>query len=252
MGGAANYQRIHRLADGSMRGVEALVRWNHPSLGAVPPSVFIPIAEVTDVILPIGAWVLATACQQVATWRELGLAPDLTVSVNLSARQLQHQDVVAEVADVLRWSGLPAGALVLEVTESVLVEDLEAASDHLAGLRRLGVRIAIDDFGTGYATLGYLRELPVDILKIDKSFIDDVCAGPERSALARAVVRLGRTVGLSTTAEGIERPEQLELLRQIGCDDGQGYLFARPMHPQALHRRLEEAGPVVLAAPSAS
>jgi diguanylate cyclase (GGDEF)-like protein/PAS domain S-box-containing protein len=223
------FQPIMHLADGSIAGVEALVRWEHPRRGLVLPGVFIPIAEETGLIEPIGRWVLDEACRQAKAWQIRGVAAG-KMSVNLSGRQLQNPTVVDDVGGALARTGLDPGTLILEITESVLMSDTTESIDRLQALKVLGVQISIDDFGTGYSSLSYLRRFPVDALKIDKSFVDDL---PGRSddtyAFVRAIVQLGHTLRLETVAEGIERVEQWDALREIGCDFGQGYLFAPPL-----------------------
>jgi diguanylate cyclase (GGDEF)-like protein len=233
------YQPIMPLDGPAMSGFEALIRWSHPTRGLVSPAEFIPLAEETGLILPIGRWVLHQACQQAAQWQlEYPTDPPRTVSVNLSGRQLQQAGLVEEVAHALTASRLDPACLILEITESVLIQDTEATIAKLAELKGLGVRVAIDDFGTGYSSLSYLRQLPVDILKVDKSFIDGVQESPEASALARAIIRLGRTLSLQTVAEGIEESTQLDALRKMQCDLGQGYLFAKPLSSTELKELL--------------
>jgi diguanylate cyclase (GGDEF)-like protein len=233
------YQPIMSLEGPVMAGYEALIRWSHPTRGLVSPMDFIPLAEETGLILPIGRWVLHQACQQAARWQlDHPADPPRTISVNLSARQLQQASLVQEIASALAASRLDPACLVLEITESVLIQDTEATIAKLAEVKGLGVRVAIDDFGTGYSSLSYLRQLPVDILKVDKSFIDGVHESPEASAVARAIIRLGRTLGLQTVAEGIEEPAQLDALRKMHCALGQGYLFAKPMSSAELEQLL--------------
>ncbi|MQA96406.1 MAG: EAL domain-containing protein [Streptosporangiales bacterium] len=223
---AIEYQPVVELATSRVTGVEALVRWWRGSV-LISPDEFIGPAEESGLIVPLGAWVLQESCKQVATWREQ--AWDISLSVNLSARQISAPRFVETVAEALEGSGLPASALTLEVTEEVLVEDGAEAVDRLRALRELGVRLAIDDFGTGYASLAYLRQLPVDIIKIDPSFTAGLGEDDTVMLLTRTIVRLGQDLGLVVVAEGIERPEQLDLLREMGCARGQGYLVARPM-----------------------
>jgi diguanylate cyclase (GGDEF)-like protein len=233
------YQPIMPLDGPAMSGYEALIRWSHPTRGLVSPMDFIPLAEETGLILPIGRWVLHQACQQAARWqRAYPTDPPRTISVNLSARQLQQASLIEEVAHALAASRLDPACLILEITESVLIQDTEATIAKLAALKGLGVRVAIDDFGTGYSSLSYLRQLPVDILKVDKSFIDGIQESPEASAVARAIIRLGRTLSLQTVAEGIEEPTQLDALRKMQCDLGQGYLFAKPLSSAELEELL--------------
>jgi diguanylate cyclase (GGDEF)-like protein len=227
------YQPIVDLATGAAVAVEALARWNHPTRGVVPPNVFIPLAERNGVISEIGEWVLRRSCSAAAAWRATSL-PDLRLSVNVSARQLDDPTFADLVATVLASTGLPADALTLEVTESVLMRDPTAATKLLTPLKALGVRIAIDDFGTGYSSLASLQHLPADELKIDKIFVDSMDTSVEGTAIVRAVVELARTLAMQTVAEGIETPEQLGRLRALSCDLGQGYHFARPLDPRSV------------------
>jgi diguanylate cyclase (GGDEF)-like protein/PAS domain S-box-containing protein len=233
------YQPIVDLRSKQITGVEALLRWNHPQRGLVGPMEFIVLAEETGLVLELGRWVLEESCRQAAEWfrRFPGRAPE-TVSVNLSPRQLQEPDLVEVVAAALAKSGLEPHHLVLEITETVMMRDVEATVGTLHALKELGVRIAIDDFGTGYSSLSYLRDLPIDIMKIDKAFVDGVEAGSQGAALARAIVGLGRTLNLTTVAEGIEHAQQVDQLRSMGCDLGQGFLFARPMGRNDIARLL--------------
>jgi diguanylate cyclase (GGDEF)-like protein/PAS domain S-box-containing protein len=235
-----HYQPIVDLDTGRVTGVEALVRWHHPERGLMAPATFIPMAEETGLIVPIGIRVLTQACTDAAGWQvAFGDQAPATVSVNLSARQIQDPNLVSDVAAALRVSGLAPQALVLEITESILIDDAAAASKTLAALKALGLSIALDDFGTGYSSLSYLDRFPVDIVKIDKSFIDAlVSGGVAGSPLVTAIVNLGSLLGLGVTAEGIEHPEQVAHLRQIGCARGQGYYFAKPMPADDLRATL--------------
>jgi EAL domain-containing protein (putative c-di-GMP-specific phosphodiesterase class I) len=227
-----HYQPIVRLADGAIEGVEALIRWQHPRRGLVPPGSFIPIAEESDLIEAIGRFVLDQACRQAREWQG---SHGFGISVNLSGRQLQNPAVVGDVRAALDRSGLDAGRLTLEITESILMNDTAESLDRLRALKDLGVRISIDDFGTGYSSLSYLRRFPVDVLKVDKSFINDLSGREDDTyAFVRAIVQLGRTLRLKTVAEGIENEQQREALGRIGCDFGQGYLFARPVPPEGI------------------
>ena len=236
-----HYQPIVALADGHICGVEALVRWEHPERGLVPPMDFIPLAEETGLIVPIGRWVLRQACQQVSRWQDqLGHGRRLNLSVNLSARQVQQPGLPADVADALAESGIPPERLVLEITESLLLYDQKGAAGKLDELKRLGVRLAIDDFGTGYSSLSYLRQYPIDVLKIDKSFINGVGASTEASQFVRAIVKLGQSLHLDVVAEGIEIGEQLSELRNARCEFGQGYYFAPPLQSHDIDRLLAE------------
>jgi diguanylate cyclase (GGDEF)-like protein len=228
-----HYQPVVELAGGRLIGVEALVRWQHPTRGLLPPSEFIQLAETTGLVTALGRSILDKACAQATQWPG---GDDLRLGVNLSARQLADPDLTGQVAATLSATGLPPERLVLEITETAL---LNSAPDRvLSGLRELGVRIALDDFGTGYSSLEHLRRFPVDAIKIDKVFIDRITGGLRESALARAIVQLGQTMGLATVAEGIETAHQAAVLREMGCGYGQGYWFARPMSSNALERLL--------------
>jgi diguanylate cyclase (GGDEF)-like protein/PAS domain S-box-containing protein len=240
-----HYQPVVRLDNGGICGVEALLRWRHPERGMIPPDHFIPLAEETGLIIPIGRWVLREGCRQARRMRD-ALPPDagLTMSINLSVKQLQHSDVIADVHDAVREAGIEPSALTLEITETVLMADSDLAVTRLRELKALGVNLALDDFGTGYSSLSYLSRFPVDILKMDRSFLRDG-ATPETSALTSAVLALGTTLSLRVVAEGIEMPEQRNSLRDLGCEFGQGFFFAYPMDADAtlehLTARLGEA-----------
>jgi diguanylate cyclase (GGDEF)-like protein/PAS domain S-box-containing protein len=224
------YQPLVALESGRIGGLEALVRWNHPTRGLVPPSHFIGLAEETGLIVPLGRWVLIEACRQAKELQErFPSDPQMTVSVNLSVRQLQQPGLVEHVQGALQASGLDPGCLTLEITESVLMSDAEVTIVKLTELKAIGVRLAVDDFGTGYSSLSYLSQFPVDVLKIDRAFVHPVNEGAEESALAAAIVKLGEALHLQTVAEGIEHSEQMDRLVQLGCDTGQGFYFARPM-----------------------
>ena len=225
------YQPVVRLEDGSISGVEALLRWHHPERGMVSPVEFIPIAEETGLIVPIGRWVLQEGCRHARRLEAVAECPP-RMSVNLSLKQLQQSDIVADVRAALENSGLPPERLVLEITESVLIDDTDLAIERLHALKGLGVGLALDDFGTGYSSLSYLSRFPVDILKMDRSFLRDGETAQARN-LATAVVGLGATMALEVVAEGIEMSEQWHTLRDLGCDLGQGFLFARPMDAAA-------------------
>jgi diguanylate cyclase (GGDEF)-like protein/PAS domain S-box-containing protein len=228
------YQPIVRLADGRVVGMEALLRWNHPERGLVAPEDFIPFTEETGLIVPIGRWVLREACRQaVAINRLQREGPPLYMCVNLSVKQLQHSDVISDVRDALTESELESSLLTLEITESMLIDDPEIAVTKLTELRALGLRIAMDDFGTGYSSLSYLSRFPVDIIKMDRSFLRQG-ATPEALDLSSAVVALGSSLALEVVAEGIELDEQLRRLRDLGCELGQGFHFARPMESEHL------------------
>ncbi|MDY7088160.1 MAG: EAL domain-containing protein [Actinomycetota bacterium] len=228
------YQPIVHLRTNEITGVEALIRWMHPERGIVPPMDFIPLAEETGMIVPIGEWVLREATARVAEWNARRAGPPLSVSVNLSAVQLEQAALLQVVESALSDAGLAPAQLVLELTESLLVDHRPSTLRRLEGLKTLGVRLAIDDFGTGYSSLAYLRRFPVDIIKIDKSFVDDVVDEPTAAALTNGIIQLGRALQLSTVAEGIEHAGQLTSLAGGDCDMGQGYYFAEPLTGTAL------------------
>ncbi len=237
------YQPIVRLATRRIVGLEALLRWQHPQRGTILPAEFIPLAEETGLIVPLGRWALRTACRQAATWHRAHPSGDpVAINVNLSATQFQQPNLIAEVADALRATGLDPHHLVLEITESVMMADGESTGATLTKLKALGVRLAIDDFGTGYSSLSYLNRFPVDILKIDRSFVARLGEDGEGASLARAILSLGHGLGLRVIAEGIERGKQAAQLRMLGCELGQGYHFAAPLASEAAGRLLAEAG----------
>ncbi len=223
-----HYQPRVDLRDGRVTGVEALVRWQPPGEGLVPPGRFIPLAEETGLIVPIGLSVLRDACREARRWRDLGLGT-LVVSVNVSPRQLHRSDFLEAVGAALREAGLGPGQIEFEITEGVVMHDVERVAQTLAGLRALGVDIAIDDFGTGYSSLAYLKRFPVQRLKVDRSFVADVTRDADDAAIVRTIVALGHSLGLSVVAEGVETGEQIEFLRAIGCDEMQGYVCGRPV-----------------------
>jgi diguanylate cyclase (GGDEF)-like protein/PAS domain S-box-containing protein len=226
-----HYQPVVRLAGRDILGVEALIRWNHPSRGTIPPIQFIPVAEETGLIVPMGRWILETACREgVRLQHQFPRAEPLTMSVNLSVRQLQSESLIGDVRTALELSGLSASSLVLEITESLMLSDTDFAMQQLHELKSLGIRLAMDDFGTGYSSLSYLSRFPVDILKMDRSFV----GSRENEALTSAIIALGASLSLEVVAEGIELPEQANSLEELGCELGQGYLFAKPMSSAAL------------------
>ncbi len=226
------YQPVFDLDHVNVSGVEALVRWRHPVRGVVPPDQFIPMLEDSGLIVEVGRWVLFEACRQAAQWHRRGFA--LSMSVNVSMRQLEIHAFVDHIKEALSVTGLDPTTLVIEITESTLMRDADATVRRLREIKDLGVHVAIDDFGTGYSSLAYLRQFPVDALKIDRSFISAMADSPESGALIHTLVELGRTLGLETLAEGIEDNDQLQKLREEHCDRGQGFLFSKPIEPAAI------------------
>ena len=232
------YQPQIHLESGRLVGVEALLRWSNPELGAISPVQFIPIAEETGIIVPIGNWVLHTACAQARAWRQR-YGVSLPVAVNLSARQFTHKNLMADIQKTLEESGISAGDLELEITEGSLIEDPASAVDILQGLRAMGVRTAIDDFGTGYSSLAYLKHFPLDRLKIDRAFVRDLPHDESDVAITRAIVALGRNLNMEILAEGVEEAVQGEFLAQIGCHVVQGYLYGKPMSAAEIEHRID-------------
>jgi EAL domain-containing protein (putative c-di-GMP-specific phosphodiesterase class I) len=225
-----HFQPIVRLDTGEITSLEALVRWHHPKRGLVPPAEFIPLAEETGLIVPIGSWVLRNACRTAAVLQQRN-APTAapSIAVNLSVRQLQRPEIVDEVRQALADAGLEPGKLVLEITESVMMQDVDLSVERMHALKDLGVRLAVDDFGTGYSSLNSIRSFPIDIVKIDKSFIAGINTDEEVAALTSAIIGLAKILQLRPIAEGIEDVSQLERLRELKCELGQGYAFARPL-----------------------
>ncbi|HKY74918.1 MAG TPA: EAL domain-containing protein [Acidimicrobiia bacterium] len=247
-----HYQPIISAMTGATTGFEALVRWWHPRRGLVPPGEFIPLAEESGLILPLGAWVLEEACRQAQLWAEtLPGTCDRVMSVNLSPRQFRQPDLVEQVSAVLVRTGLPADRLCVEVTEGVMVDDVEAAIQTLHRLKALGVRVAIDDFGTGYSSLSYLKRFPVDYVKIDRAFIRGLGEQTVDSEIVRSVIRLAAAIGIQAVAEGVETPEQLRQLRKLDCPLVQGFLIARPERPANLDLRFFGADPMLQEVPVA-
>ena len=235
------YQPHFSLHDGHLEGFEALARWHHPPEGEVVPAVFIPIAEETGVIIPLGRWILETACLEAANW-PVQDERSLTVSVNISGRQLQDQSLVDDVRAALAYSGISADRLILEVTESMLMVNPTNTAAVLTALKSLGIRLAIDDFGTGYSSLSYLRQFPVDVLKIDKSFVDPLTdPTSEGAAFIKTIIRLAHDLHLSTIAEGIEDSQQRDRLTGLGCDSAQGFLLSRPLDASVAQQIAEAA-----------
>jgi EAL domain-containing protein (putative c-di-GMP-specific phosphodiesterase class I) len=226
------YQPMFNMVDMTTVGIETLLRWRHPHRGVLSPLEFISSLEDSGLIVPVGRWILSEACRQCSLWHQAGLP--LTIAVNVSARQLESDSFIGDVTDALTGSGLPPAALVVEITESILMRDGDATIGRLNAIKSLGVRIAIDDFGTGYSSLAYLRRFPVDILKIDQSFIAAAGDHDGGDALLHTLVQLGKELCLETVAEGIETLDQFHRLQDLQCDMGQGFLVARPMAADAI------------------
>ena len=235
------YQPIVSLSRGEITGVEALLRWQHPTQGLVSPDIFIPLAEETGFIVPLGQWVLEEACGQLRRWRDEHDRQEMTMSVNVSVRQLQAPGLSAQVERALLDSGIPARSLTLEITESILMADVDVATRRLAELKNLDVVLAVDDFGTGYSSLGYLQGFPVDVVKIDRSFIQPLGRRPQQTDLIRAIIDMARSLNLCTVAEGIEEPEQAAILQTLGCESAQGFHFSRPIPAEAISVLLAES-----------
>ncbi|MBF0439951.1 MAG: EAL domain-containing protein, partial [Magnetococcales bacterium] len=233
------YQPKVDFRTGRIVGMEALARWLHPKDGMVSPGEFIPVAEESGLILPLGAWALKTACHQTQQWRNAGF-PSLKVAVNLSIRQLRQSNFLQEVKDALTESDLPPSALELEVTETLMMENLDENITILKQLKSLGLSIAVDDFGVGHSSLTYLKKLPIDVLKIDQSFVRDLTLDSDDAAIVSAILALGRSLRLKVVAEGVETQDQLEFLRQGGCDEFQGFLFSRPLPVDGFWQTLKD------------
>jgi diguanylate cyclase (GGDEF)-like protein len=233
------YQPQVALPDFHLVGMEALVRWRHPSLGILPPSEFVPLAEDSGLIIALGEWVMRDACLQNKAWQDKGLAP-MRLSVNFSARQFQQPGFIAMVAQILKETNLDPRWLELELTESSIMKEPEQAIEKLHELKLMGIRVAIDDFGTGYSSLNYLKRFPIDTLKIDKSFVSDVCKDPHDTAIVRAIITLGHALDLTVIAEGVETHEQLQYLTSLGCDVVQGFLFSKSLSVRAFEELLCE------------
>jgi diguanylate cyclase (GGDEF)-like protein len=234
------YQPQVDIQTGKIVGMEALVRWQNPDFGLVPPMDFIPIAERTGLIIPMGEWVLQEACVQTKAWQKAGL-PKLSIAVNLSARQFQQQDLVKSIGNILKDARLEPDCLELEITESYAMQNADFTISVLRDLKKMGVRVSIDDFGTGYSSLSYLKQFPIDTLKIDRSFVRDLSAVTSDAAIADAVIALAHSLKLLVVAEGVETAEQLAILRRHHCDRMQGYLFSPPVPADKFEQLLREA-----------
>jgi EAL domain-containing protein (putative c-di-GMP-specific phosphodiesterase class I) len=233
-----HYQPKVSLETGKIIGAEALLRWYHPERGAISPAQFIPVAEESGLVQVLGEWVLETACRQTRAWQQAGLG-QLRVAVNLSARQFEQPDLPERLLRVLHETGLEPQWLELELTESMLVRDVEAAIRRLRTLKALGVSVAIDDFGTGYSSLSYLQQFPFDILKIDRAFVRNLSVDAKNQAIATAILQMARQLELTTVAEGVEEAIELEFLRQRRCDEMQGYFFSRPLPSSEFERSIQ-------------
>ena len=227
-----HYQPILRLETAEVTGLEALLRWEHPARGLVSPAEFIPLAEETRLIIPIGRWALEETCRQVRAW-QLQIGTYLPVNVNLSGKQLSQLDLVDQITQILQEFSLDGRSLKLEITESVIMEDIESVIVMLRQLKALGIQSSMDDFGTGYSSLSYLHRLPIDVLKIDRSFVSGTGLGVEKPEVVRTIMTLTRDLGIDAIAEGIETAEQLAQLRALGCEYGQGYFFSKPLDGEA-------------------
>jgi EAL domain-containing protein (putative c-di-GMP-specific phosphodiesterase class I) len=235
-----HFQPFIDLKTAELLGAEALIRWRHPELGLIPPGEFIPIAELSGLIVPIGEWVLRTACAEARKWHAKGFSR-MTVSVNLSSRQFQQTDLVSQVTNALDETGLDPDKLDLEITESNAMQNAEHSINTLWGLKKQGVRISMDDFGTGYSSLNYLKRFPIDRIKLDQSFVRDLPSDKDDAAIAMAVIAMGRSLELVVIAEGVETEEQLAFLKGHNCDQLQGFLLSKPLAAEAFGRFLDES-----------
>jgi len=239
-----HYQAKRDIATGRISGMEALLRWRHPDLGVVAPMQFIPVAEETGLIVPIGKWVLETACLQNMAWAQAGL-PRLSIAVNLTARQFADERLLDDIASILNATGMEARLLEIELHEGLLIHDIEKTLRILTALKTIGVKIAIDDFGTGYSSLSTLQKFPLDTIKIDRSFIRDLAAGGVNSNLTDAIIAMGKSLSLTVVAQGVETKEQADLLREHACDEFQGFYFNKPMSAQQFTELLQAQAPDV-------
>ena len=234
-----HYQPIVDLQTGGIMGAEALVRWNHPEFGLLSPDYFIPLAHETGIIIDIGKWVLQQACKQAKSWHDAGYN-SLLIAVNISAIELDQYQLINHISEVLVETSMPPDLLELEITESVLMHDPETSIKTLQGLKEMGIKIAVDDFGTGYSSLSYLKRLPINILKIDRSFTRDIDTDPDSLAIIIAIIALAKSLDLSVLAEGIETKEQFEFLYNAQCDRAQGFLFSKPVNAMSFMALLEQ------------
>jgi EAL domain-containing protein (putative c-di-GMP-specific phosphodiesterase class I) len=232
------YQPKIDLSSGEISGVEALLRWNHPERGQIQPLKFVPIAEESGLIVPIGQWVLLEACRQARAWMDAGLPP-VRIAVNVSALQFAAKDFLSSVRAVLISTGMDPSNLELELTETVLMQDAESAVQTLRALKAIGVQLAVDDFGVGYSSFSYLRKFPLDALKVDRSFISDIFSNPDNAMILSALINIGKSLKHRVVVEGVETEEQLHFLRQEGCSEGQGYFFCRPVIAEKFAEFLE-------------
>jgi EAL domain-containing protein (putative c-di-GMP-specific phosphodiesterase class I) len=235
-----HYQPLMNLNTGAIIGAEALVRWRHPERGLVPPMQFIPLAEETGLIVPIGRWVMLEACRQAKAWEDAGLPP-LRISINVSSVELRKEDFVARVREVLAETGLQPSSLELELTETFLMQDLKSTAVVLEALKNMGVQLALDDFGTGYSSLSYLKRFPIDTLKIDQTFVRDLTTDVDDASIVSAVISMGKSLNKRVVAEGVETRQQLAFLQDQSCPEGQGYYFSKPMLAGEFSRFLKAA-----------
>jgi predicted signal transduction protein with EAL and GGDEF domain len=226
------YQPRVDIATAQIRGAEALLRWSNPDLGSLPPARFIPLAEDTGLIVAIGKWVVRHACEQNVAWQKQGL-PEVVMSVNLSPRQFKDPTLLSDIVTILEETGMRPDLLELEITETMIMNHIDIAAEKAAALKALGVKLAIDDFGTGYSSLSQLKRFPIDTLKIDRAFVRDIPHSVDDTAITRAVVSLGKALGVRVIAEGVETAAQYRFLRDNGCDEIQGFYFSKPCHPDA-------------------
>ena len=225
------YQPQLDIRTGKIVGIEALIRWRHPEQGLIPPNSFIPIAEKSGLIIPIGEWVLRAVCAQITAWRIAGL-PSFVTAVNISAQHFKHKSFMESLAKILEETGISPSLLELEITESAIMESAESVLDTLHALKQTGFSLSIDDFGTGYSSLSYLKHFPIDKLKIDRSFVQDISTDSSNNAIIETIINMGHNLKLKVIAEGVETAEQLDILHSLQCDEVQGYYFSRPLSPQ--------------------